>query len=74
VTIWIVDYDLPEGSERRRFYRAIQAYLKAHDSEHTRDWSTQSVVITDDKEFADFVYAAASQLGQAHMYRATKVK
>jgi len=74
VTIWIVDYDLPEGSERRRFYRAIQAYLKAHDSEHTRDWSTQSVVITDDKEFAEFVYQEAIKLGVAHLYKATKVK
>jgi len=72
--IYIVDYDLPMDNRRRRFYRAVQAYLVEHDSEHLRDWSTQSVVITDDREFADFVYAQASQLGQAHMYKATQVR
>lgn len=74
MTTFIVDYDLPQSSSRRRFYRAIQAWLRDHNVIAGTGWSTQSVVITDDKEFAEFVYAQASQLGQAHMYRAEKIK
>lgn len=74
VTAWIVDYDLPQNSSRRRFYRAIQAWLRDHNVTPVTSWSTQSVVITDDKEFAEFVYQEAIKLGRAHMYRAKKIK
>ena len=74
MTVWIVDYDLPQNSSRRRFYRRIQAWLRDHAGAGQTDWSTQSVVITDSKEFAEFVYAQASQLGHAHMYKAEKIK
>lgn len=73
-TVWIVDYDLPQNSNRRRFYRRIQAWLRDHDVIDGTGWSTQSVVVTDDKEFAEFVYAEASQLGKAHLYKAEKIK
>jgi len=72
--VWIVDYDLPEGWERRRFYRAVHGWLREHVTGETTGWSTQSVVITEDKEFAEFVYEKAIKLGKAHIYRAQKVK
>jgi hypothetical protein len=37
-------------------------------------WSTQSVVITTDQEFAEFVFELASHVGQAHIYSAKKVR
>jgi hypothetical protein len=73
-TVWIVDYDLPQTSNRRQFYREIQRFLKDHNVSGETGWSTQSVVITGDKEFAEFVYEQASQLGHAHIYRAEKIK
>jgi len=74
VTVFIVDYDLPANNSRRRFYRRIQRYLKKHGTGETAHWSTQSVVITIDRSFAEFVYQEASQLGQAHLYKAEKIK
>lgn len=73
-TVWIVDYDLPANNSRRRFYRRIRRYLKTHGTGETTRWSTQSVVVTIDGNFAEFVYQEASQLGRAHMYKAEKVK
>jgi len=72
-TVWIVDYDLPQTSNRRQFYREIQRFRKKTQRSQDVNWSTQSVVITVDKEFAEFVYAQASQLGHANLYRAVKV-
>jgi hypothetical protein len=74
VTVWIVDYDLPQTSNRRQFYREIQRFLKKGGGSPAFNWSTQSVVITGDKEFADFVYEQASHLGHAHIYKAEKIK
>lgn len=73
-SVFIVDYDLPQNSSRRRFYRRIQAWLRDHNVVEGTDWSTQSVVVTEDQAFAEFVYAEASQLGKVHMYKAEKVK
>jgi hypothetical protein len=74
VTVYIVDYDLPANNSRRRFYRHIQAWLRKHNIDEGTDWSTQSVIITVDEEFAEFVYAQASQVGRVHMYKAKKIK
>lgn len=74
VTVWIVDYDLPEGNKRRGFYRRIQNWLKEHRGEEKAAWSTYSVVITTDREFADLVYDTAVTLGRAHMYQAHPIK
>lgn len=73
-TVYIVDYDLPANNSRRRFYRRVKRYLKAQGHSNTAEWSTQSVVITTDRSFAEFVYQEASQLGHAHMYKAEKIK
>jgi hypothetical protein len=73
-TVWIVDYDLPQTSNRRQFYREIQRFLKKRQSSQDVNWSTQSVVITPDREFAEFVYEQASQLGHVNIYRAEKIK
>lgn len=74
MTIFIVDYDLPANNTRRRFYRRIKRWLKANGTLETADWSTQSVVITTDREFAEFVYEEASHLGHANLYRAVKLR
>ena len=71
---WIVDYDLPQGNGRRAFYRAVQGWLREHVTGETTGWSTQSVVITEDQEFAEFVYAEAQKQGVANMYHGEKVK
>lgn len=73
-TTWIVDYDLPQGSIRRRFYRNVQKYLLDNNISGGTGWSTQSVVVTDTREFADFVYAEACQVGLAHMYKAERIR
>jgi len=74
VRVWIVDYDLPEGNVRRRFYRAVRVYLKTEGWPEGTDWSTQSVVFTQDQKLAEFIYHAASEIGEAHMYKGVKVK
>jgi len=73
-TIWIVDYDLPQNSSRRNFYRHVAAWIKEHGAVDSWDRSTQSVLITTDKDLAQFVYDEASQLGHANIYRARKVR
>lgn len=73
-SVFIVDYDLPQGSSRRRFYRAVQKWLREHNVTAETGWSTQSVVITDEQEFAEFVYAQASHVGHAHIYRAERIR
>jgi hypothetical protein len=74
VTVWIVDYDLRANNSRRSFYRHVKAWLQNHNIEKDVKWSTYSVVITEDREFAEFVYAEASQLGRANLYEAKQVK
>lgn len=74
MTIWIVDYDLPQDSSRRNFYRHVAAWIKEYGADDSWDRSTQSVLITTDKDLAEFVYAEASHLGHANIYKAQKVK
>lgn len=77
MTSYIVDYDLSmvHNNARRRFYRQVHKFLKVRNvTGETSGWSTQSVLVTEDSEFAEFVYALASNLGQAHLYKAEKIK
>jgi len=70
---WLVDYDLPADSRRKRFYRAIARYLADHHLEET-GWSTGSVVWTDSEGFAWTVYREARKVGGvAHIWRAERV-
>ena len=67
---WVVDYDLPAGPPgvRRSFYRAVKRYLR--ETKGIGDWSTQSVLVTQDKDFAEFVWGEAVKRGRAHIYKA----
>ena len=74
---YIIDYDLSmvHNNARRRFYREVHRFLKDRNvAGETSGWSTQSVLVTEDLEFAEFVYGLASELGAAHLYRAEKIK
>jgi uncharacterized protein YjbI with pentapeptide repeats len=74
-TYFIVDYDLPVNNSRRSFYRHIKSWLKKHGSRGTiAKWSSQSVIITQDKEFAKFVFEQAALLGHANLYEARLVQ
>ena len=73
-SFWIVDYDLPEGSVRRRFYRAIDRYIRTHHVNGVLGRSSLSVIITQDRDLADYVFQQASQLGRVSMFRAVLVK
>lgn len=67
---FVVDYDLPTDSRRKRFYRRVSRYLRARWMDPT-EWSTQSVVITEDRDFAFFVWRAARGVGgTSHIYEA----
>jgi len=70
VTVWIVDWDLPEKpvAARRRFYRRLAEL----GSKHSRFWgrSTQSVLVTVDEGLAAMVFDLASRFGRANLYRA----
>lgn len=70
---YVVDYDLPADCRRKRFYRAIKRYLSLHQLEGT-EWSTGSVVWTDNEAFAWKVYEEARKTGgKAHVWRAERV-
>lgn len=70
---YIVDYDLPRGSRRKRFYRAIERYLRDNDSGEA-GLSTMSVVVTKSSEFAWFVYHEARKVGgTSHIYEAWRL-
>ena len=70
---WLVDYDLPADSRRKRFYRAISRYLRERGSEETA-WSTGSVVWTSTEEFAWEVYNQARKVGgTAHVWKAERL-
>lgn len=70
---WIVDYDLPVTGQRQRFYRRIRKYLKTRGVQPVK-WSTYSVIITRDREFAEFAYDTGVSIGRAHLYRAERIK
>ena len=70
---YVVDYDLPVGSMRQRFYRAVKRYLRDNMQKDT-GWSTGSVVFTQDLDFAYLVHREALEVdGKAHIWRATRV-
>lgn len=69
-----MDYDLPADHRRKRFYRRVHKYRKERYLEHT-GFSSQSVVFTADREFAEFIYAQARRVGgTSSMWRATPIK
>ena len=73
LNIFIVDYDLPTDSRRKRFYRRVRRYLENRWMDPT-EWSTQSVVITEDRDFAMFVWRAARAVGGlAHIYEGRNI-
>jgi len=70
---YVVEYDLPADSRRKRFYRAIRGYLGSHGRSET-GWSTQSVVFTESEDFAWYVYNAARAVGgTSHVYEARRL-
>jgi len=72
--VFVVEYDIPETPKlRQRFYRAIKRYL-AENNIYGR-YSTQSVVITKDYNFASFVFDQAIAVGgRAVMYEAKEIR
>jgi len=71
---WVVDYDLPVSPPgvRRSFYRAVRRYLQ--ENHGIGEYSTWSVLITQDRDFAEFVYGEAVKRGRAHIYKAELLK
>ena len=65
---FIIEYDLPSDSRRKRFYRAVRRYLEAHELNGS-GWSTASVVVTKNERFAWFVHnKALGTGGTSHIY------
>lgn len=72
-TKYLVDYDLPKDSRRKRFYRAIDRYLLLHDMKPVA-WSSMSVVFTDNESFAWYVHRQALKVGgTSHVYQAERL-
>lgn len=71
---YVVEYDIPQAPKlRQRFYRAIHRYLEEEGS--FWKWSTQSVVITDDPNFAEYVFNQAIRVGgKARLYLAKPLR
>jgi len=70
---YVVEYDLPADHRRKRFYRAINRYLRENTMDKT-EWSTGSVVFTDDEDFAWFVHRQALKTGgTSHIYEARRL-
>ena len=61
---YIVDYDLStrDGTLRRRFYRALERYRREKAPSET-GYSSQSVIFTQDLDFALFVKNMVGQAG-----------
>lgn len=73
MTHYLVEYDLPPVSGRKKFYRAVKRYREDRGLPGT-GWSTRSVVFTDDEAFAWFVYYEARRVGGvAHVYEARRI-
>jgi len=71
--MYLVDYDLTIDDRRHNFYRAVSRYRKECELEK-EGRSTGSVIVTDDLEFAWFVYREALNVGgTAHVYRAERL-
>lgn len=70
---YVVEYDLPADHRRKRFYRAINRYLREYALDKM-EWSTGSVVFTDDERFAWFVHREALKTGgTSHIYEARRL-
>jgi len=70
---YIVEYDLPADSRRKRFYRRIQRYLRRNYMDEV-GWSTGSVVVTKDRAFAWYVWREARAVGGvSHIYEARRL-
>lgn len=72
---YVVDYDIPKDPTiRSRFYRTIRRWL-AENRRGFYTWrSTQSVIITDDPEYAQVIFEAAARVsGKARIYIAIPV-
>ena len=68
-----MEYDLPFDFRRQRFYRRIKKYLRDYWLEEV-GWSTGSVVFTDSKNFAWYVWREARNVGGvAHIYEAIRL-
>lgn len=71
--VYIVDYDLPADSRRKRFYRRIQRYFRLNYMDPT-GWSTASVVVTESRDFAWYVWREARSVGgEAHIYEGVQL-
>jgi len=69
--VYVVEYDLPADNRRKRFYRRIKRYLRERWLDEV-GWSTGSVVVTEDRDFAFYVWRQARAVGGvAHIYEAT---
>lgn len=67
---YVVEYDLPADFRRKRFYRRIKRYLRERWMDPVK-WSTGSVVVTENRDFAMFVWKAARAVGgNSHIYEA----
>ncbi len=68
VKTYLTEYDLPSGSIRKRFYRALERRRILYDLPET-GWSTGSVVKTEDRGYAFFIYREALLVGgKANVY------
>lgn len=73
LNMYVVEYDLPSDSRRKRFYRRIRRYLRTYYKDEV-GWSTGSVVFTDDRDFAFYVWREARRAaGVAHIYEARRI-
>jgi len=70
--LYIVDWDIPEhpASSRSAFYRALKKLRKERGIYGAM--STQSVLITNNRELATAVHSLASQYGRSHLYKAVE--
>lgn len=74
--VYVVDYDIPKSPRlRSRFYRAINRYLTDVKHNGYTKYSTQSVIITNDPNFADYVFNMAINVGgRARLYLAKQIR
>jgi hypothetical protein len=74
ITLYIVDYDLSLSlpSQRRAFYRSLHKILKSVSRE--TGWSTQSVIVIEDRTIAESIFELARGLGSVHLYQGEKIR
>jgi len=73
VKTYLVEYDLPSDGRRKRFYRALKRRRILYDMPET-GWSTGSVVKTQDRSYAFFIWREALAVGgKANVYDVTLI-